>query len=156
MKILGIRNCSEGIRYCILEIETSGDVICKNLERENLIQIPREYDNCEDMLIWYKNEINRIIDSEITINSIALKHNENTRSDCYSNLKKVMFMDCIVTLVAKEKGVSFASYGYNQLGVNSKNVQKIAEEKLGRTIKHWNKNIADAMIVALKQKEYDV
>lgn len=156
MKILGIRNCSEGIRYCILEIEASGDVICKNLDKENLIQVPKEYENCEDMLIWYKNEINRIIDSEIDVNSIALKHNENVRSDCYSNLKKVMFMDCIVTLIAKERGVSFASYGYNQLGVNSKNVQVFAESKLGKTKKHWNKNMADAIVVALKQKDYEV
>ena len=156
MKILGIRNYSDGIRYCILETNSSGGVVCKNLSQENLIRIPKEFESCEDALIWYKNEIIRIIDSETNIDSIALKHNENIRSDCYSNLKKVMFMDCIVTLVAKERNIPFSSYGYNQLGVNSNNVQDVAESKLGKTGKQWNKNMADAMIVALKQIEYGV
>lgn len=150
MKILGIRNYSEGIRYCILESNFN----CCNLNKENFIRIPKEYENKEDdMLVWYESEIARIIDNNHEIGSIALKHNENLRSDCYANLKKVMFMDCLVTFVAKKRNIQFSSYAYNQLGVNSKNVQNIAESKLGQTEKKWDKNMADAMIVALKQIE---
>ena len=150
MKILGIRNYSEGIRYCILEKNISNKIVCTNLNGENLIKIPKEYATCEDMLVWYKNEIIRILDTCSEIKQISLKHNENVISGCYANLKKVMFMDCIVTLIAKERNIGFNSFEYKQIGVNSKNVQIVAENNFGKTDKKWDKNIADALMAAYK------
>ena len=155
MKFLGVRNYSGGIRYCILEPDVNGKPICINLEGENLIRIPKEYiDNCEEMLVWCKNEINRIID-KYCIESVGLKHNENTPGR-YTSLKKIMFMDCIVTLVSLEKNIPFSSYSYNQIGINSSTVQAEAEILFGRTSKKWDSSMADAMMVAYKQYKDEV
>lgn len=155
MKVLGIRNFSGGIRYCILELNDSSIPICTNLSDENFISIPKEYeDNCEEMLSWYKNEIKRIIETN-AIDSVALKRNENTPS-CYSKLKQTMFMDCIVTLISKEEHIPFTSFLYTQIGVNSQNVKERAESLFGKTNKKWDKNMADAIMVAYKQIKNEI
>ena len=75
------------------------------------------------------------------------------RADCYTNLKKVMFMDCIVTLEVTKRAIPINSYVYNQIFVNSKNVSERAENLVGRSLKYWDSKIADAIMAANKEFE---
>jgi hypothetical protein len=151
MKILGIRNYSDGLRYCILEKDANGTV-CLNLNSENRILIPKGYDD-NQLLVWYQDEIDRILDMNSDIERVAIKHNENTRSDSYSTLKRVMFMDCIATLEVTRKSIPVNSYVYNQICVNSKNVLEKAESLVGKSLKYWDSKFADAIMVANKEIE---
>ncbi len=151
MTVLGIRNYSDGFRYCILQKDANG-VVCKNLNSENRILIPKGYDD-NQLLIWYQDEIERILDTNNNIVKVAIKHNENMRSDCYASLKKVMFMDCIITLIATRKNIHVNSYVYNQIHVNSKNVLDRAEILVGKSQKYWDSKIADAIMAANKEFE---
>ena len=150
MKVLGIRNYSDGIRYCILE--KNGDSIsCLNLNGENKILVPKGIGD-NQFLVWYQDEMDRILDSHKNIDKVAIKHNENIK-DCYSKLKRVMFMDCIATLESARKNLLVNSYAYNQIHVNSKNVLERAESIVGKSQKYWDQKFADAIMVAYKEFE---
>lgn len=146
-KVLGIRNFSEGLRYAIIEGDAS-NYSCLNLESEHFIKIPKGY-NESQIYIWYKDEITRIIDKNPNITDIAIKHNENIPSR-YSNLKRIMFMDCIASMVALDNHISVNYYVYNQLGCNKSCVKSFAENYCGKTSIHWDANIADAIVAAVK------
>ena len=150
MKVLGVRNYSDGLRYCILEGSDDG-VTCLNLNDENRLLIPK---GCEDnqLLIWYQDEIVRILDLNKDIERVAIKHNENS-NDCYSKLRKVMFMDCIVTLEATKRDIPVNSYVYNQIHANSKNVIDKAESIVGKSQKYWDSKFADAIVAANNEFE---
>lgn len=154
MKVLGIRNYSDGCRYCILEVN-SNNIQCTNLNSENRILVPKGYED-NQLVIWYQDEIDRILDTNSDITRVAIKHNENTRADSYSTLKRVMFMDCIATLEATKKNIPVNSYIYNQICVNSKNVLEKAESLVGRSSKCWDSKFADAIMVAYKEIEYGI
>lgn len=149
MIVLGIRNYSDGFRYCLLKKDSNG-IICLNLNSENRVLIPKGYDD-NQMLIWYQDEIKRVLDTNDRIDRVAIKHNENMRADCYTNLKKVMFMDCIVTLEVTKRAIPINSYVYNQILVNSKNVSDKAENLVGRSLKYWDSKFADAIMAANKE-----
>ena len=151
MIVLGIRNYSDGFRYCLLKNDSNG-IICLNLNSENRVLIPKGYDD-NQMLIWYQDEIKRVLDTNDRIDRVAIKHNENMRADCYTNLKKVMFMDCIVTLEVTKRAIPINSYVYNQILVNSKNVSDKAENLVGRSLKYWDSKFADAIMAANKEFE---
>ena len=108
--------------------------------------------NDNQLLTWYQDEIDRILDSNKDIERVAIKHNENM-SDCYSKLKKVMFMDCISTLEALRKNIPVNSYVYNNLRINSKNVLDKAEAIIGKSQKYWDAKFADAIMAANKEFE---
>lgn len=150
MKVLGIRNYSDGIRYCILE-KNRDSISCLNLNGENKILVPKGIGD-NQFLIWYQDEMDRILDSHKGIDKVAIKHNENIK-DCYSKLKRVMFMDCIATLESARKNLLVNSYAYNQIHVNSKNVLERAEIIVGKSQKYWDQKFADAIMVAYKEFE---
>jgi len=150
MKVLGIRNYSDGFRYCLIQKNEEG-IVCLNLDEENKVALPKGQ-NDNQLLVWYQGEIDRILDLNTDIECVAVKRNEN-KSDCYSSLKKVMFMDCVVTLEATRKNIPVNSYVYNQLHVNSSNVLTKAESIVGKSKKYWDAKFADAIMAANKEIE---
>lgn len=147
MKILGIRNYTGGFRYCIIE-GNKDSYQCVNLNEENKVQIPKgEEENA--IFIWYKDEIERIINNNGLFDKIVIKQNENTPSR-YSLLKQVMFFDCIATIVALEQNIQVDSFVYNNLKVNAKSVKQDAESKVGKSLKYWDTKIADAIVASVK------
>ncbi len=147
MKILGIRNYSDGIRYAIIVKDDKG-FRCLNLDKENRITKPK---SCEgnEIYAWFKKEIERIIDTNKGFDGIAIKQNENTPSN-YSKLRQVMFFDCITTMVASDKNIPVSSFVYTNLRTSSKNVEQLAESNVGKTSKHWDTKMADAIVAAIK------
>lgn len=148
-RVLGIRNYSEGFRYCILEKNETG-VLFINKDSENKILKPKGGE-VKALYLWYQKEIKRILDTNKGIEGLAIKQNENNVQTCYSKIKDVMFFDCIATMSAYEKNVNVFSYVYNQLGTNSKEVMSLAESIVnGKTDKYWDEKIADAIVAANK------
>lgn len=148
MKVLGIRNYSNGIRYCILE-KNENQIEFVNKNTETKIDKPRGYEG-KELYLWCQKEINRILDTNQGIDAVAIKQNENIQS-CYSKLKDTIFFDCIVSMAAYNRDLSVKSFVYNQLGVSSKTVIQQAEAIVQeKTEKYWDAKIADAIIVANK------
>ena len=151
MKVLGIRNYSNGMRFCILKKEdVGGPIEFINKDKESKINMPQGYEG-KDLYIWYQSEIERILDTNDGIEAVAIKQNENSVQTCYGKLKDVMFFDCIASMSAFHRDLEVESFVYNQLGVSSKTVKEQAETIIGgKTNKYWDAKIADAIIVAYK------
>lgn len=149
MKVLGLRNYSDGIRYCVLEkIENHIEFINKNTETK--IVKPRGC-NGKELYLWYQYEINRILDTNHGIDAVAIKQHENSVLSCYCKLKDVMFFDCIASMAAYNHDLIVESFVYNQLGLSSKTVKQCAETIVrDKTDKYWDEKIADAIVVANK------
>lgn len=149
MKVIGIRNYSNGIRYCIFEC-IDGETTFENKDTEHKILKPKGFEG-KELYIWYKKEIDRLLDQNNQIKIVAIKQNENSVQTCYGKLKDVMFFDCIASMAAYERNVEVYSLVYNQIGVNSKNVKQMAEYIIGgKTSKYWDEKIADAIVAAYK------
>lgn len=151
MKVLGIRNYSNGMRFCILTNEgVGGQIEFINLNKENKINKPQGYEG-KELYLWYQSEIERILDTNDGIEAIAIKQNENSVQSCYGKLKDVMFFDCIASMSAFCRDLGVESFVYNQLGVSSKTVKEQAETIIrGKTSKYWDEKIADAIVAANK------
>lgn len=146
MKVLGIRSQRDGFRYCILE-KNDDEVKCLNLNEENKIVKPKGYDG-PIYYLWIFNEVVRLFDMSGDIDAVAIKQNENVQS-CYSKLKNIMFLDCIVTIVAEKRDIPVSSFVYNQLGTNGNEVKDKAERIVnGTTKKYWDNRMADAIVAA--------
>jgi len=148
MKVIGIRNSPTAIRYCVLE-KNGNDIVFVNQATENKIDIPKSLTTEFEKYSWIKSEFERVFDNQGPFSHVAIKQNENTPSR-YTTLKPVIFIDCIATMVSIDKNIPFSFFNYNALGANSKESVTVAEGGVGRTNKHWDSKIADAILAAHK------
>ena len=119
MKVLGIRNYSNGMRFCILKKEDVGDPIqFLNKDKENKINKPQGYEG-KNLYIWYQSEIERILDTNEGIEAVAIKQNENSVQSCYVKLKDVMFFDCIASMSAFHRGLEVESFVFYMSLINN-------------------------------------
>jgi len=148
MKILGVRNSPTKIRFCILEGDSSNHTF-SNSNTENKIDLPKSLKSEFDIFQWVESEFKRVFDNYGPFDHLAIKQNENVPTR-YSSVKPVMFMDCIATMVAIKNNTSFSSHLYTSLSTKSKEVLSFVEGKGFKTNVHWDSQIADAVIVSIK------
>jgi hypothetical protein len=147
MKVLGIRNTPKKIRFCILDGDKTSFVF-SNHDKENKIDLPKSLKTESDKYAWLKSEYERIFDAHGPFDHLAIKQNENVPTR-YSSVKPVMFMDCIASVVANEKNVSFSSHLYKSIGTKSKEVVSFAEKQVTRATVGWDSQMADAVAAAI-------
>lgn len=146
MKILGIRTAPTQLRYALIEVD-DGDCTLLNSNSESLIKVPAGMNDFSEMLSWQKAEIDRIIRQNQDVAKIVLKIGEYGRNDTKSS-RLAAYFDAVVILAAKEADILLDTKIYNQLGTKRAQVKAHAEERVGRTDKYWNEQIADAIIAA--------
>ncbi len=146
MKILGIRTAPTQLRYALIEVD-DGDCTLLNTNSESLIKVPAGMNDFSEMLSWQKAEIDRIIRQNQDVGKIVLKIGEYGRSDTKSS-RLAAYFDAVVILAAKGADILVETKIYNQLGTKRAQVKVHAEDRVGRTDKYWNEQIADAIIAA--------
>jgi hypothetical protein len=147
MKVLGLRNSPTTIRFCVLEGDASGFVF-SNCDRENKIDLPKSLKSEAEKLHWIISEFRRIFDHYGPFDHLAIKQNENVATR-YSTVRPVMFFDCIASMAAVERHVSFTSHVYTNLGTNRKGIVAFAESRGARSSTHWDGQMADAVVAAI-------
>ena len=60
-----------------------------------------------------------------------------------------MFMDCIASIVANEKNVSFSSHLYKSIGTKGKEVVSFANKHVTSAAVGWDSQMADAVVAAI-------
>jgi len=148
MKILGVRNSTKTIRFCVLEGERSNYQFT-NCNDENKIDLPKSLKEEADILKWVEDEFKRLFDKYGPFDHLAIKQNENVATR-YSTLRKVMFFDCIATMVAVRLHVPYSSQVYANLGTKSKEVCAFIEVRTPKTSTYWDSQMADAVAAAIK------
>ncbi len=146
MKLLGIRTAPTQLRYAFVDVN-DGDCSIVNANSESLIKVPAGMNDFSEMLSWQKAEIDRIIRQNQDIEKIILKIGEYGRNDTKSS-RLASYFDAVVILAAKEANIPLETKIYNQLGTKRKQVKEYAENRVGRTEKYWNEQIADAIVAA--------
>lgn len=146
MSVLGLRASSQEIRYAILAKDESRNISFINEKTENKIKYPANINRIEEKLNWAKEEIDRIIRVNPSIEMIAIKSNEFVNETMTS--RETTYVDAIFLLAAKENNIPVVRKLYNQIGSTSKKAKELAEIRVGKTEKYWNNTIADAVLVA--------
>lgn len=146
MKVLGIRTAPKQLRFALVEV--SGDTpFLINNDAENMIKVPACITEAEDAVHWQKAEVDRIIRQNSDVAFVAIKMSEYARSDTKAT-RLASYLDAAVLLAAKDAHKPVYLKLYNQIGANRSTVMERAEARVGRTTKHWNEQMADAVMVA--------
>lgn len=146
LKLLGIRTAPTQLRYALIEVD-DGNCSLVNSNSESLIKVPAGMNDFSEMLSWQKDEIDRIIRQNQDVEKILLKIGEYGRSDTKSS-RLAAYFDAVVILAAKEANIPVQTKIYNQLATKRNQVKGHAEERVGRTEKYWNEQIADSIVAA--------
>ena len=146
MRILGIRNTPSVIRYAILDGDKNKSSFI-NISEENRLVFPRDMTDINQRICWYKYEIDKILSTYGKFDAVALKHNENIKSN-YSRLRDTMYYDAIISLIASCNVVSIEYFTYGSMKTNSKNIEASCETLYGKTASHWDSQMADAIYAA--------
>lgn len=149
MKVLGIRNSPTEIRFAISE-KIGNTIVLLNSNGENKLIFPKHLNSLSQKVGWLYQELENIISNNPDIKRIAIKQNENV-STKYSTVQDTAFYDAIAHLIGNDKGITINSYVYNNIGTKSKEVQSFSEGYTGKTTKHWNSGMADAIAVTIKE-----
>lgn len=146
-KILGIRTSPSEVRYAILDISADGDVIFVNAASENKLQYPATHATTPEKLRWLKGEMDRIFRQIPGIDQMVLKTNEFAGTENKSK-RESAYADAICLLVASEHQIPAICKLYTQIGSTSQEAMRHAELRVGRTVRYWDKKIADAVLAA--------
>lgn len=149
MKVLGIRNSPTEIRFAISE-KRGSTIVLLNCDSENKLIFPKHLNSLSQKVGWLYQELENLISNNPDIKKIAIKQNENV-STKYSTVQDTAFYDAIAHLIGNDKGIPVSSYVYNNIGTKSKEVQSFSESYTGKTSKHWNSGMADAIAVTIKE-----
>ncbi len=146
MKIIGFRSGIKGIRFAILE-QTSQGITCINLDTENELKIPTNFSNIEDQVEWVNSEIERIFRQNPEIERVMIKSPEFTPKDSLTK-RATNYFDAILLLNAKRFSKLVETKLYSQIGVKRVDVKTKAESLYGVTLKKWDEQMADAILIA--------
>lgn len=143
MKILGIRNAPQQLRYAIVE-EQNGIYTLLNASTENIIRKPATVAETSAHLKWIKDELHRVIRQNPNIDLIAIKVPEFAGSKTLS-ARNGDYLDAIALLVADEKDIPVLTKLYSQMGTKRSTVLTHSEQRVGKTDIAWNEQMADAV-----------
>ena len=146
MRVLGIRNTPSVIRYAVLDGDKNRSSLINGSEENRLI-FPRDMTDINQRICWYKYEIERILSTYGKFDVVALKHNENIRSN-YSRLRDTMYYDAILSLSASCNEIPVESFTYGSMKTNSKSIGSSCEALYEKTSFHWDAQMADAIYAA--------
>jgi len=144
---LGVRNSPNEVRYVLLENHGDGTTCFMNHAGENRLQYPASLTETKDRLKWLKDELDRIFRQTPGIRQVVIKTNEFTGSETKPK-RESAYADAICILVAAEHSVPVSCKLYTQMGSTSGEAKNHAENRVGRTAKHWDTRIADAALAA--------
>jgi hypothetical protein len=147
MKVIGVRNSTDTIRFAVIEKDGTG-MHFVNANDENRVILPKNITATADQVVWARHEVNRIIAAHGPVAGIALKRNENFPK-AYTQIMATAFLDALWFLAAGENAVPIESYVYLQMGTRSKDVCVDAVKGLAPSFTHWTTQMADAVMGAV-------
>ncbi|MEL6492630.1 MAG: hypothetical protein AAFQ95_21995 [Cyanobacteria bacterium J06621_3] len=147
MKILGIRNAPQQLRYAIT-LWDGNKAVLLNSDGENLLKVPASINtDLPKKLHWFSQELNRILRQNEDVSCIALKSNEYGPKRESSTSRVAAYFDGVVYLIAGQHNLPIHSKLYRQIGTKRAEVVNFAEDKVGSAKSNWNIQMADAVAI---------
>lgn len=148
MQLLGIRTSPKSIRYAVLDFEGQ-EVEFLNADKENKIDFPAEIQTSEKKVSWLFNEFQRILRLYPEVKYVTIKSNEYTqRGSESSSSREAAYLDGTILLVSEINQKKVVMKLYKTMKTKRAEVKDFAEKTVGRSLKNWDVQIADAVIAA--------
>ena len=148
-QILGIRTSVNVVRYAVIEGEDE-KIIFVNSGEENRLVFPAECQCISDKLLWLHREMLSVF-KKYNIEKVAIKTNEYVREKLSTRPSTHLDAGIMLTAALSNIEVYTKLYSNIEKGLGSKKVKEIAEQYVGRTVKYWDVQMADAIVVALSE-----
>ena len=146
MKVLGIRSSVKHFRYCILELAGS-DVKWLNKDEEHKWNVPKASTEKGQILNEVHKEVVRLI-NKFQPDRVALKIAETMRGNPSPDRVSV---EAVIVLAAAQNHIATVEKRYRDLKTKKEGVEKLALQHVTQPAKHWDSEIADALVVALRE-----
>tara|TARA_B110001469_G_C9631329_1_gene315848 strand:- start:1520 stop:1981 length:462 start_codon:yes stop_codon:yes gene_type:complete len=152
MQILGIRNSTTCIRYAVVNWDGKNATLV-NASDESRLNFPAATEEIADKLVWLKAELEGIFRKYPDIKHVAIKMNQFGMEKMAN--RHSTHMDGAVMLVSQlnDKTASTLLYANIEKGMSSKKIQTYSEDKVGRSSKYWNPQMADAIAAAWTRRD---
>lgn len=149
MKVLGIRSAPHSIRYALVEKKQDGSLLFLNATEENNLTIPQNINNLDQKLKWIHDEISRILRQNSDITMLAIKASEYGRGGEKKTSRESSYIDGVIMLSACLRGIKTDIKLYGAMKTNSREVIQAAKDSVGVSSKQWDRQMADAVYVAI-------
>jgi hypothetical protein len=146
MKVMGFRADPTAARYAIVNFDGSTYSLA-NANTESRLVYPADMDQASRKVLWLYREIERIFHTNSDIAAVAIKTNEYGLTE-KAAMRESSYSEAAVALLSEQRGKPVFIKTYASLGTRSADVKSHAEERVGRTDKHWDNKMADAIIAA--------
>lgn len=151
MRILGIRSTADVIRYAVVEVNGSS-ITLVNTTTESKLPFPATARTPTEKLLWFEQELTRILRNEPEVKKIGIKINELARGGLRGETlasREAAYLDAAALLFAARTNLPAQTFLYSNLGTSSKEVKAHSESRGGRTTKYWDAQMADAIAAAV-------
>ena len=148
MKVIGIRVGPKGTRVAIVGQE-EGTLALLNSNSESRLIYPADLSGPQEKVLWLFREMERLHREHPDVSRVCIKTNEFTPTDNKSK-RETAYLEAVTMLCWRQKSIPVFLNLYASLGTRSADVKGHAEKRVGRTTKHWDKQMADAVIAAWK------
>lgn len=146
MTVLGIRISPQETRYALVKSAGTGYELI-NANGESSLIYPADANSPEEKAEWLYQEFERIIRENSSIASVCVKINEFGGKDTKPK-RESSYLVGVSLLFFHQNDIPIELKIYQSIGTRSDNVMDYAKVKVGRTIKYWDKRMADAVVVA--------
>lgn len=148
MKIMGVRVGPRRTRVAIVGREGATHTLL-NSDTESRLTYPADLPELDQKLLWLYREMERLHHEHPDITKICIKTNEYTATDSKSKRESAYF-EAATMLYWRQQSIPVTLNVYASLGTRSLDVKAHAEQRVGRTEKYWDTQMADAVIAAWK------
>ena len=148
MKVVGVRVNPKMTRVAIVRREEATFILL-NANTESRLIYPANLSGIDDKVLWLFREMARLHHEHPDIAKVCIKTNEYTARDNKSK-RKSAYLEATTMLYWRQKEIPVTMNIYKSLGTRSADVKTFAEQCVDRTEKHWDRQIADAIVAAWK------
>ena len=146
MKVIGVRVGPKATRVAIVG-EEEGALVLLNSDIESRLIYPVDLSAPEEKVFWLYREMERLHREYPNLARVGIKTNEYTVMDSKAKRESAYFEGAIM-LYWRQKSIPVFVRTYASLGTRGADVRADAEQRVGRTARYWNKQMADAVIIA--------
>jgi hypothetical protein len=153
MRVIGIRVSTDHFRYAVLDLDANDRVIWVNSLDEHRWMVPKSADSKPKRYLEVRREFARILE-KYKPNKVVLKISETVRGGPSPDR---IGAEAMIILACGEQDTPVSERLYSQLKpdkstlINTKTVQVEALKYVGQSSTHWDAEMADALIVGIRE-----
>ena len=146
MKVMGVRVGPQLTRVAVIARDC-GEYALLSSDSETRLTYPADLSLPDEKMFWLYREMKRLCHEHQDLGRVCIKTNEYTQTDTKSK-RESAYLEAAVMLLCRQADIPVTVYIYASLGTRRNLVKAHAEQRVGRTGKYWDEQMADAVVVA--------